>query len=198
MAETGSGRVIFDGVLHNRGELRARFAGRLPDDEPSDADLVGQAYRCWGEDAIPRLKGIFALLISDRVRELLLCARDPVGMHPLFYAEAPRALLLSPSIETLLAWPGVSAEIDRTYLVERLTRRWLEREGTSFASVRRLPPGHIMLVEALVAASSATGIPCPRGVRSSGSRTTRLGSASPCFWSKPSDAAFPPDSLAST
>jgi asparagine synthase (glutamine-hydrolysing) len=145
VAESGSSRIIFDGVLHNRVELRARFAGHLPND-PSDAGLVGQAYQCWGEDAVPRLKGVFALLIWDAVRELLLCARDPVGMHPLFYAEARRVLLFSPSIETLLAHHNVSAEIDRRYLVDRLTRRWLEREGTCFASVRRLPPGHVMLV----------------------------------------------------
>lgn len=138
-------RIIFDGVLHNRAELRGYFAEHLSR-EPTDADLVGHAYRCWGEDAIARLKGTFALIIADRAQDLLLCARDPLGIRPLFYAEIDRELLLSPSIEMLLRHAGVSAELNRTSLVARLTRRWPAIDETYFTGVRRVLPGHIMRV----------------------------------------------------
>ncbi len=144
-ARSGRYRIIFDGVLYNRTELRARFADRLPS-EPTNADLVEQAYECWGDDSVHRVKGIFTLIIWDRVQDLLLCARDPLGMHPLFYAEAGRTLLLSPSIEALLAHPGVSTEINRACLVDRLTRRWPAIEETYFTHVRRVPPGHVMRI----------------------------------------------------
>jgi asparagine synthetase B (glutamine-hydrolysing) len=136
-------RVIFDGVLYNRDELRTQFS-ELVSPEPTDADLVGHAYRRWGEDAIARLKGIFALVIVDLALDLRLCARDPLGIHPLFYAEVEGTLLLSPSIDTLLAQAGVSAELNRACLVARLTRRWLAGDETYFTHVRRVPPGHIV------------------------------------------------------
>ena len=107
---------------------------------------MGQAYGRWGEDAIAHLKGTFALIIADPARDLLLCARDPLGIQPLFYAEVERRLLLSPAIETLLAQPGVSAELNRASLVDRLTRHWPANDETYFTRVRRVPPGHIMRV----------------------------------------------------
>ncbi len=145
LAESPSCRIIFDGVLYDRAELREDFAEHLPR-EPTNADLVDQAYRRWGEDAIARLSGIFALIIADRARDLLLCARDPLGIRPLFYAEVDRALLLSPSIETLLGHAGVSSELNRACLVDRLTRHWPANDETYFTHVRRVPPGHIMRV----------------------------------------------------
>lgn len=137
--------VVFDGVLYDRGELRERFAEDLPP-EPSDADLVGQAYRRWGEETVARLKGVFALIIADSARDLVLCARDPLGIRPLFYSEVGPSLLLSPSIETLLRHPDVSAELNRACLVDRLTKRWPAGDETYFTHVRRVPPGHIMRV----------------------------------------------------
>lgn len=145
LSESPSCRIIFDGVLHDRRELCEHFADQLAP-ESTDADLVGHAYRRWGEDAIVRLKGIFAVLIADRVRDLLLCARDPLGIRPLFYAETGRALLLSPSIETLLEQAGVSTELNRACLVDRLLKRFPLNDETYFTHVRRVPPGHIMRV----------------------------------------------------
>lgn len=144
-SETSRGRVIFDGVLYNRNELQTHFGDHFRR-APTDADLVGQAYWQWGEDAIGRLKGIFALIIGDRTRDLLLCARDSLGIRPLFYAEIDRAFLLSPSVETLLGHAGVSAELNRACLVDRLTRRWPAGDETYFTHVWRVPPGHIMRV----------------------------------------------------
>ena len=101
LAEAENCRILFDGNLYNRSELQTQFTGCLPVDH-NDADLVMQAYFCWGEEALHRVKGIFALLIQDNAIDLLLCARDPFGMHPLFYADTQHALLLSPSIDSLL------------------------------------------------------------------------------------------------
>ena len=138
-------RVLFDGVLYNRRELEDLFGDQCAG-QPSDADLVAEAYRRWGEDAIARLKGTFALVIANRARQLLLCARDPLGIRPLFYAEAGGALLLSPSIETLLGEAGVSREINRACLVDRLIKRWPAGDETCFTQVRRVPPGHILRI----------------------------------------------------
>ena len=82
VAETAGFRIVFDGLLDNRAELCERFADRLPR-EFSDADLVGQAYHCWGENALCRLKGGFALVIADSARDRLLCARDPFRHAPI-------------------------------------------------------------------------------------------------------------------
>jgi asparagine synthase (glutamine-hydrolysing) len=138
-------RVLFDGILHNSAELRTQFGDRFPR-EPSDAELVGQAYHAWGEDAVRHLRGVFALVIADVAQDLLLCARDPAGVHSLFFAEVGSRILLSPSIETLLGCPDVSAELNRFTFVARLTRRWLAPDETYFTRIRRVMPGHVMRI----------------------------------------------------
>jgi asparagine synthase (glutamine-hydrolysing) len=86
--------VIFDGLLYNCEELSDRFAGS-PEPIANEAALILRAYLCWGEEVLHKIKGIFALIIWDRKRDVLLCARDPLGLYPLFYAEAGHELLLS-------------------------------------------------------------------------------------------------------
>lgn len=139
-ATEGTSDAVFEGLLHNADELRAELA--LPEAGP--ADLVLRGYSRWGVDVISHLRGAFALLVRDQRRQTAFCARDPVGIHPLFYANAGGSLLISTSIEALLQEPGVSRSVSRVALAEHLCNRWVDREATYFEAVRRVPPGHVL------------------------------------------------------
>ncbi|HEY8477254.1 MAG TPA: hypothetical protein VIN09_10360, partial [Chloroflexota bacterium] len=143
-AADGAAVVVFDGVLFNRAELQRQMP--RPTAASGDAQLVLHAYRRWGEAALPKLRGMFALALWDERRRMLLVARDPLGTYPLFYAWAGPELLLSTSIEALLRHSGVSRAVSRVMLACYLWHRWLDVEETFFAAVRRLPPGHAMRV----------------------------------------------------
>src|SRR5579884_1908480 len=102
---------IFDGVLYNRQELAERFG--LPISATgdglatSDAALVLQTYRHHGAEFVHYIKGIFALLLWDSQRRLLIAARDPLGVYPLFYVDTGHDFLLSTGYEPLLGHPNV-------------------------------------------------------------------------------------------
>jgi asparagine synthase (glutamine-hydrolysing) len=140
-AEDTSCKVIFDGVLYNRALLGKYFRRSGTD---NDAALVLQAYRHWGEDLIRKIKGIFALLIQDRERDVLLGARDPVGVYPLFYENSNGEWLFSTSIEALTRHPRVSAEINRAAIADDLCHRWSDVEETFFKNIKRVAPGHVI------------------------------------------------------
>jgi asparagine synthase (glutamine-hydrolysing) len=142
-AEDASGSVIFDGVLYNRADL-SKYSSDSPTE--NDAAIVLKAYRRWGEDLLHKIKGIFALIIQDRERDVLLGARDPVGVYPLFYACIDGEWLFSTSVEALTRHPRVSAEVNRAALVDHLCHGWPDIEETVFKNVKRVPPGHIMRV----------------------------------------------------
>jgi asparagine synthase (glutamine-hydrolysing) len=144
-ADGASCSVVFDGVLYDREELSEHFPPP-PGPVTSDADLVLRAYLRWGEDALRKLKGIFALLIWDERRDVLLCARDPVGIYPLFYSEDHGSLSFSTSIQTLTRHRGIPSELNRVALADHLARRWPVPEETYFAAVHRVPPGHALRV----------------------------------------------------
>jgi asparagine synthase (glutamine-hydrolysing) len=133
--------ACFQGTLHNAEELRRMLALA---ESATRAELVLAGYLRWGAEIVSRLRGAFGLLICDRRRNTALCARDPIGIHPVFYAEAHGQVLVSTSIEDLLAQPGVPSSVNRPALADHLCHRWPDREETFFEAVRRIPPGHAM------------------------------------------------------
>jgi asparagine synthetase B (glutamine-hydrolysing) len=142
---TSSGcSVIFDGALYNRGDLQLRLGELSAVEGSSEAALILAGYLRWGEDLLRRLRGTFALIIWDGLREILLCARDPLGAYPLFHADAGRALLVSTSIDILIRQPHISGAVNRAALADYLQDRFPKLEETFFASVSRVPPGHVL------------------------------------------------------
>ena len=144
-AQADSCEAIFDGVLYNRTELRERVGLWSA---ANDAEVVLRAYRRWGEGVLQKIKGIFALIVWDGARDIFWCARDPLGVYPLFYADVGRELLLSTSIDALVRHPRVSSAVNRAALAVHLCHRWPKMvEETYFAAVKRVPPGHVMRVD---------------------------------------------------
>src|SRR5947207_103908 len=91
-------QLVFQGILTNRDELRARL------DEPahgpeSDADLVLRAYERLGASMLLVLRGVYAVIVLDHSTHTLLASRDQFGTHPLFYADGRDGFHLSSTID---------------------------------------------------------------------------------------------------
>jgi asparagine synthase (glutamine-hydrolysing) len=145
-AERSGCGVIFDGVLYNRRELQQDLGEFNAPADNSDAETVLAAYQRWGEAFLKRLRGAFALIIWNTSSEILLCLRDPIGTYPMFYAEDRDGLLVSPSINVLVAQPRISASVNRAALADYLLDRFPKMEETFFDVISRVPPGHVLRV----------------------------------------------------
>src|SRR5437899_2907281 len=138
--------VIFDGVLVNQLDLRNELGDFVAPAGRNDAEIILAGYQRWGEDLLRRLRGAFTLIIRDSARETLLCARDPLGSHPLFYADGRFGLLVSPSIDVLLRQAGVSSDLNRVAMADHLMDRYPRLEETFYDAVSRVPPGHVLRI----------------------------------------------------
>lgn len=138
--------VCFTGDLAARSELTSGSPAEQP--KPSDADLVLDAYLQWGEDLFQRLRGPFALFIWDQQQRTLTCIRDHLGVYPVFWARAGSRWLFSDSAIALARHPEVASTVNRIALAEYLCHRWPPCEETFFTRVFRLPPGHLLRVQA--------------------------------------------------
>jgi asparagine synthetase B (glutamine-hydrolysing) len=130
--------VVFDGVLFDREN--AAPSGESAGD--TDAVRVAAAYESRGPGLLAELRGSFALILWDRQRRQLICARDPLGSQPLFYADQRDGLVLASSLRRLLSHPTVSRELNPAALVDHLCHRWPDPAETPFSGVRRVPVGH--------------------------------------------------------
>src|SRR5579872_1066416 len=89
-SEDGLVQLVFNGEVYNHKELRReleaaghRFRSR------SDTEAILRGYLEWGEKAIERLDGMFALGIWDGRSRKLVLARDRPGKKPLFFGRLP-------------------------------------------------------------------------------------------------------------
>jgi asparagine synthase (glutamine-hydrolysing) len=144
-AATEAGTAIFDGTLYNRADLEAHLG--LSRGATNDADLILRAYRRFGGSLFGRLKGTFALVIWDRAQQRLLAARDPIGVHPLFYAERSGGFVFSVSPERVVRNDGVSTALNPRALADWLAHRWPDAEETFFEAVRRVRPGYVLSLD---------------------------------------------------
>lgn len=133
--------------LDNRAELCAAL-GDLDELMATDAEILLAAYERWGEDCPRHLVGDFAFALWDGLRRRLVCARDPIGMCPLYYTLTGSGLIAASTLEAVLASLPSPAEINQPFLRDLVAGRfdrWVEE--TPYRGVLRLPPGHRMVME---------------------------------------------------
>ena len=143
--------VTFNGEIYNYRELRRELQARGHRFETdTDTEVLLAAFAEWGEDALPRLNGMFALALWDARERALLLARDRLGIKPLYYAEPAGAggagpdFVFASEIKALLASGLVERALDVEGLNQQLTFLWTPDPFTLFRGVRKLPPGHLL------------------------------------------------------
>jgi len=109
----------------------------------SDSEIAMHLYRRHGVRGLKQLRGEFAILIYDRIRETLLAVRDRIGVKPLYYAEHDGALYFGSEVKALVA-AGLPALWDREAYANR---GFILRDRTLFEGVRSVKPGTLMLAD---------------------------------------------------
>lgn len=135
--------ITYNGELYNTQELRdALFALGHEFVTHSDTEVVLHAYAQWQEHCVDRFNGIFAFGVWEKSKKRLFLARDRMGVKPLFYTRFSGGLLFSSEIKTLLAYPGVPAQLDREGAAQILLLGPGRVPGSGvFKNIQELMPG---------------------------------------------------------
>ena len=140
---------MFDGRIDNRGELIDELSGCGVDATVDDAGLVLAAYEAWGDACPSRLVGDFAFGLWDREARRLLCARDPLGVRPLYVLERDESVCFATQLRQLLAVCPQTPSLDMEYVADRLALG-VDRPGsgrTPYRGLSRLEAGHRLIAE---------------------------------------------------
>src|SRR3954447_26093351 len=79
--------IVFNGEIYNFRELRSQLESQGEVFRTtSDTEVLLALYARYGEQMLPRLRGMFAFAIWDVHSRELFLARDPYGIKPLYYA----------------------------------------------------------------------------------------------------------------
>jgi asparagine synthase (glutamine-hydrolysing) len=147
--EDGTIWIVFNGEIYNHRELRRDLQRRGHDFRTaSDTEVILHAYEDRGERVVDDLRGMFAFAIWDVRRRRLTLARDRFGQKPLFYRFDGRRFVFASEIKGILAAGGMEPELDLRSLDEYLTLRFIPSPRTLFTHVRKLPPAHVLVLDA--------------------------------------------------
>jgi asparagine synthase (glutamine-hydrolysing) len=145
----GAVALVFNGEIYNHQELRDELvAAGYVFRGHSDTEVLLNLYLAEGEAMLQRLNGIFAFAVWDQRSQTLLLARDALGVKPFYYAEVKSGLAFASELKGLLHLMPLEAELDADSLHRYVSFLWCPGEGTPIKSVRKLLPGHAMVVRA--------------------------------------------------
>lgn len=135
--------LVYNGELYNTRELRKELeaAGHTFQGH-SDTEVVLHAYAQWGAECVDRFNGILAFAVWEQNRQRLFLARDRIGVKPLFYMQHRGGLLFASEMKTILAYPGVRAQLDPQGAAELLLLGPGRTPGCGvFYGIHELEPG---------------------------------------------------------
>ncbi|MGH3804188.1 MAG: asparagine synthetase B family protein, partial [Pseudonocardiaceae bacterium] len=109
--------LTFNGEIYNYLEVRAELAEQFGAQfvTEGDSEAIVAAFHYWGEDAVRRLRGMFAFAIWDTETRELFIARDPFGIKPLFLATGTGGTAFGSEKKSLLELAsliGIGTELD--------------------------------------------------------------------------------------
>ena len=141
--------TVYNGEIYNfmelRGELEEaghRFTTR------TDTEVLVHGWEEYGERLIPKLRGMFALLIYDMKNHKLLGARDYFGIKPFYYYRTEGGdYLFGSEIKSFLEHPEFVKKLNRRALRPYLTFQYSALDETFFEGVYKLPPAHYFVLD---------------------------------------------------
>ncbi|MCC7207908.1 MAG: asparagine synthase (glutamine-hydrolyzing) [Anaerolineae bacterium] len=138
--------ITFNGEIYNFQALRHRLADRHCFRTVGDTETIIHAYEEFGSECVKYLRGMFAFAIWDARQQRLTCAVDRFGKKPLYYLLDHEKFIFASELKGILQCPGVDRDLDLDALDEYLAYGYITAPRTVFRSIRKLQPGHTLVV----------------------------------------------------
>ncbi len=145
--EDGSIGLVCNGEIYNYQQLRRRLVAQGHRfSTRSDVEVIVHLYEAYGEAFVHHLRGIFALILWDEGKQILLAARDRLGVKPLYYHETATAFYFASELKALQGvLPGLRGDGQGLALYHAY--RFTPAPHTPLSHVYKLSPGFLAKVE---------------------------------------------------
>lgn len=133
-----------DVSIYEREDLLEKL--NLQGSDFPDEVLLQYAYEKWGVRCVEHLIGDFAFALYDQGAECYFCARDQLGVRPLYYSIIEQEFFFANDIDELFTKYGVNKHPNKQAIDSLINQYVIDYSATMYEDVYRLPPGHWMLV----------------------------------------------------
>jgi asparagine synthase (glutamine-hydrolysing) len=139
--------MAYNGEIYNFADFRKGLIARGHSFRGTgDSEVMLAAFREWGERAVDRFIGMFALALWDAREQTLHLYRDRLGVKPLYYGWDGSTLWFGSELKALRAFRHWTPRIDHQALGEYFQYGYISGSRSIYAQVRKLEPGcHLKL-----------------------------------------------------
>lgn len=140
--------IVFNGEIYNFRALRGELAATgVQFRTTSDTEVLLALFAAHGPAMLPRLRGMFAFVIWDRVARRAFAARDPYGIKPLYWTQTADGVLLASQVRALLA----TGQVSHAPCARGQAGFWLlgsvPEPHTWYKDIQALPAGHCAWID---------------------------------------------------
>jgi len=147
VSKDGQWSLALNGEIYNTQVLRKDLeAGGVTCKTRCDTEVAVEAFARWGEGALDRFNGMFAIAAYHLDSNTLLLARDRMGIKPLFYSEVSGGVLFSSELKSLMESEIVLRDIDYDSVDAFLAYQYIPAPSTIYRGAKKLLPGHVLRV----------------------------------------------------
>lgn len=136
--------IVFNGEIYNFQNIKEELLALGYIFKTSgDTEVLLKGFKEWGEAVVPKLNGMFAFAIYNRITRKLFCARDRFGVKPFYYSwnegEFEICSQLRPICQNKkINEDAISMFLDCTYIPSPFT---------IYQNVYKLPPGKTLEID---------------------------------------------------
>jgi asparagine synthase (glutamine-hydrolysing) len=112
-----------------------------------DTEIIPHLYEAHGDSFPAKLRGMFGIAVWDDSRRRAVLARDRLGIKPLYYAIARDRLVFASELKSVLASGIVDVRLDYAAIDAYLTLGFFPAPLTPLLDVRKLMPGHTLVID---------------------------------------------------
>jgi len=132
--------VVCNGEIYNFRSLREHLTSLGHQfSTHSDSEVIVHLYEQYGEAFLRHLNGMYALALWDSEKELLIIARDRLGIKPVYYHLSDDVLLFSTEAKALFQFQGLSPTLNKTAAALYLQLGYVPAPHSIFEGIQKLP-----------------------------------------------------------
>ena len=147
--------LVYNGELYNFRDVRWQLRQHgVKFSTSGDVEVVLEAWRQWGVEAVHRFDGMFASVVWTG--ECAYLAVDHFGEKPLYYAETEDGVYVSSELPPLVRLLGLTPSLSPEALAAYLSLGYVPPPETAFLSVHRMPAATIAEIRGGTVAKTCT------------------------------------------
>jgi asparagine synthase (glutamine-hydrolysing) len=115
--------------------------------ESPDSSLILFLYIKFGKSCLDFITGDFAFAIWDPKKSELFCARDQMGIKPLFYYAKDKVFAFASEVKGILAVESVDKSLNKDFILRLIGDSFTPPAATFYENIQVLLPGHYLVID---------------------------------------------------